>query len=138
MLLLLSSSDVIALVVYGANLFAGTVGNEVSVWRRPISEMITSVDGSSKDLPTRFVLRQNHPNPFNPSTNIIYSIPQNVKVQIKIFDILGNEIETLINEEKPAGTYKITWNAENLPSGVYFYQLRAGDFVQTKKMLLLK
>ena len=57
---------------------------------------------------------------------------------IKVFDILGNEIETLVNEEKPTGTYELTWNAENLPSGVYFYQLRAGSFVETKKMVLMK
>ena len=83
-------------------------------------------------------LLQNYPNPFNPSTKIKYSIPQQSNVLIKVFDILGNEIETLINEEKPAGTYELTWNAANLPSGVYFYQLRAGGFIQTKKMLLLK
>jgi hypothetical protein len=59
-------------------------------------------------------------------------------VTLKVYDVLGNEIETLVNQEKPAGTYEITWNAEQLPSGVYFYQLRAGEFVQTKKMILLK
>jgi CubicO group peptidase (beta-lactamase class C family) len=85
-----------------------------------------------------FYLEQNYPNPFNPSTKIRYSIPQASNVTIKVFDILGNEIETLVNEEKPAGTYEINWYAENLPSGVYFYQLKAGTFVQTKKMLLLK
>jgi hypothetical protein len=57
---------------------------------------------------------------------------------IKVFDVLGNEIETLVNEEKPVGTYEVTWYAENLPSGVYFYQLRAGNFMESKKMLLLK
>ncbi|MCU0406572.1 MAG: T9SS type A sorting domain-containing protein [Ignavibacteriaceae bacterium] len=55
-----------------------------------------------------------------------------------MFDVLGNEIETLVNEEKPVGTYEVTWYAQNLPSGVYFYQLRAGNFIQTKKMILLK
>jgi hypothetical protein len=84
------------------------------------------------------LLSQNYPNPFNPSTKIKYSVPNSSQVVIKIFDILGNEIETLVNEEKPAGTYEVTWYAEQLPSGVYFYQLRAGSFVQTKKMLLLK
>ena len=61
-----------------------------------------------------------------------------LNVVFKVFDVLGNEIETLVNEEKPAGTYEITWYAEQLPSGVYFYQLKAGSFVETKKMLLLK
>ncbi len=90
-----------------------------------------------------FILFQNHPNPFNPSTKIKYSISSNVKgetknVVLKVYDILGNEIETLVNEEKPPGTYEVTWNAANLPSGVYFYQLRTGNFLETKKMILLR
>jgi hypothetical protein len=85
-----------------------------------------------------FSLHQNFPNPFNPITKIKYSVPQTTLVQIRIFDVLGNEIETLVNEEKQTGIYAITWYAEGLPSGVYFYQLRAGDFVETKKMILLK
>ena len=93
--------------------------------------------------PTEFSLRQNYPNPFNPGTKIKYSIPSaaardHVPVQIIVYDMIGNEIETLLNEEKPAGTYELTWDAANLPSGVYLYQLRAGDFIQTKKMILLK
>ena len=80
----------------------------------------------------------NYPNPFNPTTTIKYSIPKTYNVLIKVFDVLGNEIETLINEEKPVGTYELNWNAANLPSGVYFYRLQAGDFVQTRKMILLK
>ena len=89
-------------------------------------------------IPTEFLLSHNYPNPFNPSTKIKYSVPQSSNVVIKVYDILGNEIETLINEEKPAGNYELNWNAVNLPSGVYFYQLRAGSFVETKKMILLK
>ena len=88
--------------------------------------------------PIQFELEQNYPNPFNPSTTIKYSIPQTSNVVIKLFDVLGNEVKTLVNEEKPAGTYEITWYAENFPSGVYFYQLKAGDFIQTKKMVLMK
>ena len=90
------------------------------------------------EIPTEFLLSQNYPNPFNPSTKIKYSITQTSQVQIKVFDVLGNEIETLVNEEKPTGTYELTWNAASLPSGVYFYQLKAGNFIETKKMLLLK
>ena len=89
-------------------------------------------------LPNLYALEQNYPNPFNPSTKIRYSVPQSSNVMLKIFDILGNEIETLVNEEKPVGTYELTWYAKNLPSGVYFYRLQAGSFVETKKMLLLK
>ncbi len=88
--------------------------------------------------PTKFVLAQNYPNPFNPTTKIKYSVPQASNTTIKVFDVLGNEIETLVNEEKPVGTYELTWNAANLPSGVYFYQLKAGSFIETKKMILLK
>lgn len=80
----------------------------------------------------------NYPNPFNPSTKIIYSIPRTSKVLIKVFDILGNEIETLCEEAKSEGTYEINWNAEGLPTGIYYYQLRAGSFVETKKMVLMK
>jgi hypothetical protein len=90
------------------------------------------------NIPIEFALEQNYPNPFNPSTKIKYSVPQSSYVLIKVFDILGNEIETLVNEEKQSGTYGLTWSAANLPSGVYFYQLRAGDFIQTKKMVLMK
>jgi photosystem II stability/assembly factor-like uncharacterized protein len=86
----------------------------------------------------RYSIFQNYPNPFNPITKIKYSIPQTSNVVIKVYDILGNEIEILVNEEKQSGNYEITWYAENLPSGIYFYQLRAGEFVETKKMVLLK
>ena len=114
--------------------YAGT-GN--GVWRRPLSE-VTSVGENQIEIPLSYILSQNFPNPFNPSTTIKYSIPQLSSVQIKIFDVLGNEIETLVNEEKPVGTYELNWNAANLPSGVYFYQLQAENFVQTRKMILLK
>lgn len=90
------------------------------------------------EIATDYYFSNNFPNPFNPNTKIRYSIPQASKVTIKVFDILGNEIETLVNEEKPVGTYEINWYAEELPSGVYFYRLQAGDFVETKKMVLLK
>jgi hypothetical protein len=90
------------------------------------------------NLPTLANLYQNYPNPFNPSTKINYSVPQTSNVVIKVFDILGNEIETLVNEEKAIGTYEINWYAENLPSGIYFYRLQAGSFIETKKMILMK
>ncbi len=85
-----------------------------------------------------FYLLQNYPNPFNPNTKINYSVPQTSQVQIKVYDVLGNEIETLVNEEKPAGNYQVEFNADGITSGIYFYTLKAGDFIQTKKMLLLK
>jgi hypothetical protein len=112
-----------------------SLGNEEIVFRRYVAP--TPVE-SEIIPPSEFTLLQNYPNPFNPSTNIKYSIPQASQAIIKVFDMLGNEIETLVNEEKPTGTYEITWNAESLPSGIYFYRLQAGEFVQTKKMVLMK
>jgi hypothetical protein len=93
----------------------------------------------------KFVLEQNFPNPFNPNTTIKYQIPELGFVTLKVYDVLSNEIETLVNEEKPAGSYELNWFAENLPSGVYFYKLqvypansREEGYVDTNKMLLLK
>ena len=91
-----------------------------------------------EETPTSYFLSQNYPNPFNPSTKIKYSVPKFSRVIIIMFDILGKEIEILVNEQKPAGDYELTWNAANLPSGVYFYQIKTGEFIQTKKMILLK
>ena len=88
--------------------------------------------------PSVFSLSQNYPNPFNPSTVIKYQLPVNSFVTLKIYDVLGNEVATPVNEEKPAGEYEIEFNACEMGSGVYFYTLRAGEFVQSKKMLLLK
>ena len=85
-----------------------------------------------------FRLDQNYPNPFNPSTSIQYAVSSRQFIKLTVYDLLGREVETLVNEEKTAGTYELTWNAAALPSGVYFYQLRAGNFVETKKMILLK
>jgi Secretion system C-terminal sorting domain/Right handed beta helix region len=87
---------------------------------------------------TEFKLQQNYPNPFNPSTTINFVIPKSSFVNLKVYDVLGNEVATLINEEKPGGAYEIRWNAEGLSSGVYLYTLKAGDFVQTKKLVLMK
>jgi hypothetical protein len=95
--------------------------------------------------PKEFILHQNYPNPFNPSTNIQYSIGTRQFVQLKVYDVWGNEIATLVNEEKPSGLYNIKFTMTNLPagrqgfsSGIYFYKLQAGGFVQTKKMILMK
>ena len=95
-------------------------------------------DKKINPLPDKFSISQNYPNPFNPAARIKYSVPQTSMVQLKVFDVLGNEIETLVNEEKPAGVYELTWNAAGLPSGVYFYQIKAGSYVDTKKAILLK
>lgn len=97
----------------------------------------SSVDNKTVN-PGSYYLFQNYPNPFNSETVIRYSIPLLSRVQITVYDILGIKINTLIDEEKPAGTYKLNWDSVDLPSGVYFYRIKSGDFVQTKKMILLK
>ncbi|MBT8387259.1 MAG: T9SS type A sorting domain-containing protein, partial [Ignavibacteria bacterium] len=101
------------------------------------SVKIVSVEDRNQ-LPVVFSMEQNYPNPFNPSTKIKYSIPDLSFVIIKVFDVLGNEITTLVNEEKPLGNYEVEFDATRLTSGVYFYQLKAGSFVETKKMILMK
>jgi hypothetical protein len=90
------------------------------------------------EVPTVFLLSQNYPNPFNPITSIQYSIPNRNNVVLKIYDILGNEVSTLVNEEKEAGAYAINFDANNLASGLYLYRIQAGSFIDTKKMILLK
>ncbi|MDH3267916.1 MAG: T9SS type A sorting domain-containing protein [Ignavibacteria bacterium] len=112
-------------------------GKEFKITNREISsiEVMRKIKDESLDS---YKLSQNYPNPFNPSTSFKYSIPNASKVLIKVYDILGNEIETLVNEEKSAGTYEIEFNANGLPSGVYFYRLQAGTIVESKKMVLLK
>lgn len=101
--------------------------------------IITDVEGEPEsNLPTEYKLEQNYPNPFNPSTIIKYDIPKESFVTLKIYDILGREIKTLVNEDKPAGRYSVTFNAGNLASGTYIYRILAGSFIQTKKLALLK
>jgi len=85
------------------------------------------------EVPTEFSLLQNYPNPFNPRTSIQYALSSRQFVQLNVYDLLGREIETLFNQEKSAGTYEVNWHAANLPSEVYFYQLKAGEFIQMKK-----
>ena len=92
----------------------------------------------SDELPNDFSLYQNYPNPFNPSTTINFSIPEASYVSLKIFNSLGQEVETLVSEDLNADNYKYDWDAESLTSGVYFYTLLAGNFVETRKMILLK
>jgi hypothetical protein len=89
-------------------------------------------------MPEKFFLAQNYPNPFNPSTTISFSLPSKSYVSLKVFDLIGREVATLISEEMSAGSYIKKWNAEGLVSGVYFYRLQAGTFIDTKKLVLLR
>jgi len=100
---------------------------------------VTSVeDNVNRIVPTEFSLEQNYPNPFNPLTTIRFAILDFGFTILRVYDVLGREVAILINEEKPVGAYEVEWNATGLPSGVYFYQLKAGNFVETKKMVLLR
>jgi hypothetical protein len=99
---------------------------------------ITDVHSGSTDVPREFALAQNFPNPFNPSTTIRFSLPHTSFVSLKIFDALGRQVSVVVSEELAAGNYSRRWNAESLPSGMYFYRLQAGSFTDAKKLLLLR
>ena len=113
-----------------ADLFANA-DEAISYWQ------IVPVETETDNYIT-FDLSQNYPNPFNPTTTIKYQIPELSFVTLKIYDVLGSEVATLINEEKPVGSYDVEWVAAGLPSGIYFYRIQTGNFIETKKMLLLK
>jgi hypothetical protein len=99
---------------------------------------LTVVNDNSSKIPKSFSLNQNYPNPFNPSTVISYQLSAVSKVTLKVYDILGKEIASLVNEEQQAGSYNVTFNASNLSSGIYFYTLKTDNFTQTRKMILIK
>jgi uncharacterized delta-60 repeat protein len=98
----------------------------------------TSVINESQGIPTEFAISQNYPNPFNPTTTINYSVPKTSLILIKVYDIIGHEVAALVNEEKAPGKYSVNFIAGNLPSGVYLYKLTAGNYTDTKKLILLK
>ena len=129
--------------------WAGTFNGEQDVYFGRINQSVVEVKGKQyvNQQPEDFSLLQNYPNPFNPSTNIKYTIPANVivsgannltRVTIKVYDVLGNEISVLVNEEKPAGTYEVQFKSRDLTSGLYFYRIHSGTYVETKKMILMK
>jgi len=130
-----------SVILVGDTLYMWYSATDGSMWQIGLAMSAPFVPVSVEQettLPTAFALEQNFPNPFNPSTKIKYSIPEVSKVKLTLFNLLGEEVTILANEEKIAGNYAVEFNAANLPSGVYFYQLKAGDFVQTMKMVLLK
>jgi dienelactone hydrolase len=103
-----------------------------------LDQTVTGLEERTKSLPTDFYLNQNYPNPFNPTTKIRYQVPATGLVSLRVYNLLGEVVTTLVNEERPVGSYEVEFNAANLPSGVYFYQLQTGNFVETKKMVLLR
>jgi hypothetical protein len=132
----MTNISVHALGVHGDNLFAGTYGG--GVFKRPLPAVITSVEESGGELPEAFKLEQNFPNPFNPSTTIRFELPKSARVTLTIYNILGQTVRTLVDEDRPAGVHNVRFDAAGLASGVYFYRLMAGNFVQAKKLLILK
>jgi len=103
-----------------------------------LTKLFIGVKQISSEIPDKFLLYQNYPNPFNPSTIIKYQITESKFVSLKVFDVLGKEIANLVNEKQKAGVYETTFNAGNLSSGIYFYRIVAGDYSETKKMLMIK
>jgi len=112
-------------------------GTEQGVYRRLMTE-ITGVENISSEVPEKYSLHQNYPNPFNPSTIISYSIPTKSVVSLKIYDLLGKEITTLVNREHEAGVFQTKFDATELSSGIYFYKLNTNHYSETKKMTLIK
>jgi len=100
--------------------------------------VITSVEEIPGEMPAGYGLSQNYPNPFNPATTIEFSVPEAGLVSVRIYDLLGQEVKILVNEQKASGNYRVTFDATDLPSGTYFYTLRASGFTQTRKMILMK
>jgi glucuronoarabinoxylan endo-1,4-beta-xylanase len=109
-----------------------------SITTLSLSGAVTSVDEAAPSAPFEFSLSQNYPNPFNPTTSIEYSIAQESFVQLKIYDLLGREIKTLVHQKMRAGKHAFRFEANDLASGVYLYQLKAGDFLETKRMILIR
>ncbi|HVN49416.1 MAG TPA: T9SS type A sorting domain-containing protein [Bacteroidota bacterium] len=132
----LTNPFISVLAASSTTLYAGTYGS--GVWSRPLSDIITGIARTPAQEPRTFSLAQNFPNPFNPSTTIAFSIPSKSHVTLKIYDILGREVATLINSDVSAGSHTQQWNASNFSSGIYFYRLQAGSLNQTKKLLLLR
>ena len=123
----------------------GELRNDMGAYGGPDADLlldfenISGIDDRGNSLlPSSIKIYQNYPNPFNPVTKIKYEIPQSANASLKVYDVLGNEIVTLVNEEKPAGSYQIEFDGVGLPSGIYFYRLKSNSYINTKKMVLLK
>lgn len=103
-----------------------------------LGQVIASTGTSGEKLPTKLLLHQNYPNPFNPTTTIRYQLPQDAHVVLKVYDILGREVATLVNKLKEAGFHSVIFQGNQFSSGVYFYRLQAGTFADTKKFIFLR
>ena len=118
---------------------ASSFGGPSDIYAHHIgSNGLTKVNKQVTGVATEYTLSQNYPNPFNPSTQIQFSIARAGLVTLKVYDLLGKEVATLIHQELTPSTYSVTWNASNVASGAYFYRIESGSFVQTRKLLLMK
>lgn len=115
-------------------------GGQHGVWNNLIlaEYVVTDTEKPGFTQPRKFELSQNYPNPFNPNTNINFNIPEATDVQLSVYNALGQKVATLVNSKMSAGSHSVSWNAQNMASGLYIYQIRAGDFTQTRKMVLMK
>ncbi|MDR3626792.1 MAG: T9SS type A sorting domain-containing protein [Ignavibacteriaceae bacterium] len=129
-------SKIVSLSIYNNYLFIGM--EDLGVWKVTLSNIMTGIEKNNNEAVTAFRLDQNYPNPFNPATIVRYSVPKTGMVTIKVYNILGKQVATLVNESKAAGNYQVQFNAGKLASGVYFYRMESGSYVETKKLLLLK
>ncbi|MBW7888725.1 MAG: T9SS type A sorting domain-containing protein [Bacteroidetes bacterium] len=127
--------------VYVSGYFGYTDGNSSQNFAAWINDpgIIESVKRlKTSTVPEKFTLEQNYPNPFNPATTIRYSVPSMQKIELKVYDLLGREVQTLVNELQSQGNYEVRFDASTLASGIYIYRLQSGSFVTTKKMMLIK
>jgi hypothetical protein len=153
----LPDSIVMSVGVAGTDIYVGTMND--GVWRRPLNQVLTDVKQPvSSAVPTEFRLEQNYPNPFNPTTKIAYTVPSTAgrnpyaesgnqevglllsayRIRLTVYDLLGREVAVLVNEAKQPGQYEVSFDGSNLASGTYLCRFTAGDFVQARKLVLLK
>jgi Secretion system C-terminal sorting domain len=127
---------VLSLASDGAYVYSGA--HRGATWRRPLSEIAPTSVEEAPDPPAAFELAQNFPNPFNPLTTIRYSLPSKSHVILTVYNLLGQKAAELVNGEQDVGRYEVTFNGSGFAAGVYFYRLRAGEFSQARRLLLLR
>ena len=133
----LTDGFIYCMAVNGSKLFAGSLNGEI--WSRPLSEIVMDVKDKTKNsIVDNFMLYQNYPNPFNPTTKIDYELSKSGFVTLKVYDAVGREVQALVNKNQSAGSYSVNFNGAKLSSGVYFYQLKTGNYTSIKKMILIK
>ncbi|MBI5403409.1 MAG: T9SS type A sorting domain-containing protein [Ignavibacteriae bacterium] len=133
------SNDGTTLIAGGKAVHARIMGSGGTLYNVYVDTAeVVNVGNINQNIPNEYKLSQNYPNPFNPSTLISYSLPKNGLVSLKVYDILGKEIATLVNENKNVGIYDVRFNADNLSGGVYFYRIMVNNFTETKKFILIK